>query len=161
MIDLKTVEDLTPIDPLISKQKQDVAKMRTSLLACDSDPKYASSALRNIAVLQVYHQISRIIKYTEMCDRIEDAVYTKLETKLQDSTTSLEYLLVVQEKLQKLLVDSQKLLAPYLDMSEFIDQATAINEDTSEAQVTVNLDVVKREKLRTSAKQVLKELNVG
>lgn len=166
--EFKTVEDL-PIqsDPLVSKQKEDIAKMRTSLLSCYTNSKLASNAIRNITVLQVYHQLNRIIRYTEICDKLESKLYEKIDVYL-DSTGgnndifTMNTLLNMQERLQKLIIDSNKILSPYLDMTQYIDSinAQADSEETeyNDASITINLDATKREKLRTSAKTVLSEL---
>ena len=78
MAGVKTVDgSIQSIDPLISKQKEDVAKMRASLLCCNDDPYAATQAMKSITVLRVYHQMSRIIRYLEMMDKIEDKLDNK------------------------------------------------------------------------------------
>ena len=166
--EFKTVEDL-PIqsDPLVSKQKEDIAKMRTSLLSCYTNAKLASNAIRNITVLQVYHQLNRIIRYTEICDKLESKLYEKIDVYLDSNGVNndiftMNTLLNMQERLQKLIIDSNKILSPYLDMTQYIDsinaQADSEEMEYNDASITINLDATKREKLRTSAKTVLSEL---
>lgn len=166
--EFKTVEDL-PIqsDPLVSKQKEDIAKMRTSLLSCYTNAKLASNAIRNITVLQVYHQLNRIIRYTEICDKLESKLYEKIDVYLDSNggnndIFTMNTLLNMQERLQKLIIDSNKILSPYLDMTQYIDsinaQADSEEIEYNDASITINLDATKREKLRTSAKTVLSEL---
>lgn len=166
--EFKTVEDL-PIqsDPLVSKQKEDIAKMRTSLLSCYTNAKLASNAIRNITVLQVYHQLNRIIRYTEICDKLESKLYEKIDVYLDSNggnndIFTMNTLLNMQERLQKLIIDSNKILSPYLDMTQYIDsinaQADSEEMEYNDASITINLDATKREKLRTSAKTVLSEL---
>lgn len=166
--EFKTVEDL-PIqsDPLVSKQKEDIAKMRTSLLSCYTNAKLASNAIRNITVLQVYHQLNRIIRYTEICDKLESKLYEKIDVYLDSNggnndIFTMNTLLNMQERLQKLIIDSNKILSPYLDMTQYIDsinaQADSEEMEYNDAYITINLDATKREKLRTSAKTVLSEL---
>ena len=55
----------TLVDPLLKEQKEQATQMRAALLSCKkNDITSAKVALQNIAVLQVYHQVSRIIRYT-------------------------------------------------------------------------------------------------
>ena len=165
MNNLKTVEDsVTSTDPLYLKQREDVAKMRTSLLACDLDPSLTTTSMKNIAVLRVYHQMSRIIKYTEMMDKIENKLYEAIDYTLDNMDTSRATswmtLLKIQEQLQKNMIESQKILQPFLDLTEFMTENAAPKDDNSPAQ-TISMDANKREKLRSTARQVLAELNVG
>ena len=113
MYDSKTFrsDDTQLTDPLYDRQKQDVAKMRASLLSFDgNDPMSARMALQNITIMRVYHQISRIIRYTEMMDKIEDKLYESIECSLDamDSANPSTWLalLGVQEKLQKAMIES-------------------------------------------------------
>ena len=163
----KTVEGTVgTVDPLIAKQREDVARMRTSLLACDANPQLASTALKNVTVLQVYHQISRIIRYTELCDKLESKLYESMDSLIDrldtDSNLTINALLNAQERLQKLMIESNKMLAPFLDMTSYIEsvRVDAASEDYA-PKATIALDATRREKLRNSAKQVLLELNVG
>lgn len=165
MNNLKTVEDsVTSTDPLYLKQKEDVAKMRTSLLACDLDPSLTTTSMKTIAVLRVYHQMSRIIKYTEMMDKIENKLYEAIDNTLDSMDTSRASswmtLLKIQEQLQHNMIESQKILQPFLDLTEFMKENAAPKVDNSPTQ-TISLDANKREKLRSCARQVLSELNVG
>lgn len=166
MSNLKTFEDHMAVDPLMRKQKQDVAKMRTSLLACDADPRHATTALKNVAVLHVYHQMSRIVRYTEMCDKLEEKLYACMENVIDNadetSPFAMNTLMNIQERLQKLIIESNKLLAPYMNVAEFVEENTQeIVDDENVVSTTISLDSAKREKLRNSAKEVLKQLNVG
>lgn len=168
MGDLKTFETsiISNIeDALISKQREDVAKMRTSLLVCSTNSKLASRSLKNITVLQIFHQISRIIRYTEICDKLEAKLYSNIDSIVDNSDDqsimTLNLLLNMQERLQKLMIESNKMLAPFLDMTAYIDSVNFDSDESDEVHTTINLDSTKREKLRNSAKQVLLELNVG
>lgn len=163
----KTVEGTVgTVDPLIAKQREDVARMRTSLLACDTNPQLASTALKNVTVLQVYHQISRIIRYTELCDKLEAKLYESMDSMIDrldtDSNLTINALLNAQERLQKLMIESNKMLAPFLDMTSYIESVRVNDASEDNApKATIALDATRREKLRNSAKQVLLELNVG
>lgn len=165
MDDLKTVEEPGKIlDPLYIKQKEGVAKMRTSLLACTENPALARQAINNITVMRIYHQISRIIRYLEMMDKIEDKMYEAIDRTLDtmdpNSRATWMILMELQEKLQKTMIESHKLLQPYLDLKEYtiVDLTQQSDEDSS---VPTILNAESREKLRNSAQAVLIELNAG
>lgn len=118
-------------DALYSRQREDVAKMRASLLACSDDPVTSTKALQNITVLRVYHQVSRIIRYLEMMDKIEDKLYQSLDYKLDtldvENPTSWMTLITIQEKLQANMLASHKLLQPYIDnMNQWKDWENSI-----------------------------------
>ena len=164
MNDFKTVEGssrIREIDPLYMKQKEDVSRMRTSLLACNGNPELAQTAMKSIAVLRVYHQLTRIIRYTELMDKLEAKLYESLDFQIDhmgtDSASTWITLLNIQERLQKNMIESAKLLQPYMDIAEF----TAIDVSQDEPTHTISLDEKSRERLRDSARQVLKELNAG
>lgn len=159
MEDFKTVEASAQLDPLYAKQREDVANMRTSLLMCNIDPSLTQKAMKNITVMRVYHQIARIIKYTEMMDKIESKMYESIDYQLDNMDparpTTWMTLLNIQERLQKTMIDSMKLIQPYLDLTEY----TTIEAPSSEPRDTVTLDANSRERLRSSAQQVLLQLN--
>lgn len=165
MKDLETVEGsaITSADPLYAKQRADVAQMRTSILACTDNPDLAKTALQNITVLRVYHQVSRIIKYLEMMDKIEAKLYDTIDRQLDkmspDSPATMMMLLETQERLQRLMIDSQKLLQPYLDITDYVNIQPA--QTVQDNNISATFDSKSREKLRTSAQAVLLELNVG
>lgn len=154
-------------DPLLSKQHEDVQKMRTSLLACsDGSILSARQAISNVTVLRVYHQISRIVKYLDLMDRLEEKLYDCIDTAIDradpSNPTSWMMLLNIQERLQKNLIDSHKLLEPYLsvdlqDLYQVIEQP-AIDSTANE---TLALDRPTRDKLRNSAQQVIEELGMS
>lgn len=151
-------------DPLYSKQREDVAKMRTSLLACSDDPLTSTKALTNITVLRVYHQVSRIIRYLEMMDKIEDKLYESLDYRIDhmdiENPTTWMMLLTVQEKLQKNLIESHRLLQPYLNVEEFsLQSLMPTTSSPVESGAAAVLPKSSRDKLRQSAQQVLAALN--
>lgn len=110
MDDIKTVDDGQLLDPLLQKQKSDVAKMRTALLSCSADPNNASVALQNITVLRIYHQVARIIRYLDMMDKLELKLYSSIEARMDrmrdEDMTTLMTLLNLQTQLQKNMIDS-------------------------------------------------------
>lgn len=168
MADLETVEvgTMDILDPLYQKQKEGVAKMRASLLACSDDPTIAKQAINNITVLRIYHQIARIIKYIEMCDKIEQKIYESLDKTIENSNANSPstwmVLLDAQERLQDILIKSHKILQPYLELQDqaIIDLTNQIDESAN-SPISVGLDAQSRDKLRVSAQAVLLQLNVG
>lgn len=169
MTDLKTVGDAQPdniviSDPLIRQQKEDVARMRTSLLAVEANPELASTAIRNITVLRVYHQIARIIKYIELMDKLEDKLYESIEMTIDKANaanpSTWMTLLNIQERLQRTMQESHKLLQPYLDIQEYT--YTDLTQGTSQVSSDMTLmDKSSRDKLRDSARQVLAALEAA
>lgn len=166
MYDSKTFrsDDTQLTDPLYSRQKEDVAKMRASLLSFDGkDPMSAKLALQNITVMRVYHQLSRIIRYTEMMDKIEDKLYESIDRSLEtmDSANPSTWLalLGVQEKLQKAMIESHKLLEPYLKMDLF-SNIEILEPEPQESFAAMIINQESRDKLRNSAQAVLAALNV-
>ena len=161
----ETVEDISKSQTNIlrEKQKQDVAAMRTSLLASHMDPSLTTTSMKSIAVLRVYHQMNRIIQYTELMDKLEAKLYEALDYQIDNADvtrpTTWMQLLHVQEQLQKNMIESQKLLQPFLDLTEYTaDNAEVID---TQAENTIALDANSREKLRNNARAVLHQLNVG
>lgn len=158
MYEAKTVgsSDMT----LLSEQMKDVANMRTSLLSFNkSDPQAASKAIRNITLLRVYHQLERIVRYTEMMDTIEDRIYQSLNAKLQESDPDDSdiwmQLIPIQEKLQRSMVESHKLLEPYLS-ADFLTALEAPQiEDPAASFTSMILDQEGREKVRTGIQELL------
>lgn len=165
MSNIETVSTSTQsIDPLIRKQKEGVAKMRASLLCCNDDIYSAAQAMKNITVLRVYHQMNRIIRYLEMMDKIEEKLYASIDVSLNvmDETEPSTWmaLLTIQEKLQKNLVDSHKLLEPYINNDLFnIESLAPTVIEQAETNVAGVLTKESRETLRISAQNVLAALD--
>ena len=150
----------TKVDVLYEQQKQDVANMRSALLDCNrTDANSVNSAMRNILIMRIYHQIARIIKFTEQMDKIEAKMYRELDAQLADDSwvgmDALIPLITIQERLQKVMVESQKLLDPYMDMQQFmvVDvEAQAEDDDSFGAKI---LSQSSRQNIRESAQQIL------
>ena len=166
MNNLNTFKDIEIKDPLISKQKEDVSKMRASLLACSDDSNLIRNSIKNITVLRIYHQLSRVIRYLDMMDKLESKMYEALDNTIETSNaadpSTVLLLLQVQEKLQKNMIESQKLLQPLVDMqdSEFLQIFDSIEScDATNNNSLLNSN--QREKIRNSAQAVLLELNAG
>lgn len=164
MRDIETVDSL---NPLYAKQKEDVANMRAALLSCSStnlSSATAKSALKNITAMRIYHQIARIIKYLELMDKLEDKMYRSLEHSIEtmsdESAATWTILLKAQESLQKQMIESHKLLQPYLDLQaldviDLIPDADTAPENMS----SVLISSESREKLRNAANLVLNSIN--
>lgn len=150
------------IDPLLKEQKEQAAQMRAALLSCKkNDITSAKVALQNIAVLQVYHQVARIIRYTEVMDRLEDKLYESIDANLAqmdefDPATMLT-LVKIQGDLQKSMVMSQELLKPYMDIDlESIAPPVNIDETTSFGAAILPKE--SRNAIRNGAQALLTEL---
>lgn len=160
---LNTFEESKVTDPLYAKQREDVAKMRASLLACNVDPSLARTAVNNIAVLRVYHQITRIIRYTELMDKLEDKLYESIDNTIDrlnpESQSTWMMLMNIQERLQKTMIESQKMLAPLKDL---VEMDLTLDTESSYAQNTQSiLDASARDNIRTKANAILVELNAA
>lgn len=164
-MDIKTLDGSTVItDPIYKKQKEGVAKMRTSLLACADDGGVsARQAIQNITAMRVYHQLMRIIKYLEMMDKIEAKLYESLDSTIENAETDAATMLMlisIQSKLQKNMIESHKLLEPYLNLQELtmMDLAPQDSELTGD---TVLMKSEERDRLRSTAQAVLTQLKEG
>lgn len=165
MSKIKTVDgdETKKFDSLLSLQTEGVERMRTSLLSCSiENPVSVSSTIKQVTVLRIYHQLARVVKYTELMDRLEEKLYDSIDYLIDNSdesdTTTLIQLLSVQERLQKSMIDSMKLLEPYMDIlnydiSEMMPQPEEVNPMSN------LLTADSREKIRNGAKAVLVELN--
>ena len=152
----------TFIDPLLKEQKQQAEQMRSALLTCKkNDITSAKVALQNIAVLQVYHQVSRIIRYTELMDRLEDKLYDSIDMNLANldsaDPATMMLLLKAQAQLQESMVLSQKLLEPYMSIDlEAIAPPKDVDETTSFGAAIIPKE--SRNVIRNGAQALLTEL---
>lgn len=165
MREFETFESSSIQDPLISKQREDVSRMRASLLACEGDIRNTTYALQSITVLRVYHQVARIIRYLDMMDKLELKLYEHIDYQIDHSelgsSKDLFMLLELQERLQKSLIESHKILQPYLNIDE-LNLNNMIASTSVEQDVDNKLGVLpksSRDKLRLSAQQVLLALD--
>lgn len=148
---------------LYVEQINDTSQMRNCITAFDkSDLNAAKKAIQNITVLRVYHQITRIIRYTEMMDKLEDKLYDSINMSLDSMDPADEQtwfkLAALQEKLQRSMIESHKLLEPYLKGEAFTVIETPPIEAPVNSFATAIMDQDSREKLRTSAQEVLAAL---
>ena len=157
-------QDVVTSDSLQRSQTEYVNKMREMLVAGGNNMSLAKVALDNITVLRVYHQIARIIRYIEMCDKIEDKIYESIDFTLQSANvsnpTTWMILMTAQERLQKLMIDSQKLIQPYLDLRSF-DMVNLVQGQDQQNQTALKLNADTRDRLREQAQAVLLELDAG
>lgn len=163
MDDIKTVDSSEVVyDPVYQKQKEGVAKMRTSLLACTQDNGISiKNTIESITAMRVYHQLMRIIKYTEMMDKLEDKLYRSIDKVLDttpDDAPTMLMLLKIQEQLQKSMIDSHKLLQPYLDIRNFFDLEVVSADSSEPSGIQLQLKTEERDRLRSNAQQVIQQL---
>ena len=158
---LSTIDD-DLINPLLREQQQQAAQMRDALLTCKkNDITSAKVALQNIAVLQVYHQVARIIRYTEVMDRLEDKLYASIDANLSQmddfDPATMMMLVKIQGELQKSMVISQDLLKPYMDIDlDAIAPPRDINEENSFGAAILPKE--SRNAIRNGAQALLTEL---
>lgn len=159
----KTVSSTTSLD-LLSEQARDVANMRASLLSFDKrDPAAARKAIQNVTLLRVYHQLERIVRYTEVIDKIEDRIYQSIDMKLMNADPDDEdlwfTLIPMQERLQRMMIESHKLLEPYLSMEQLTALDVPKEEDPANSFTSMLLEQESREKVRTGVQQLMSIIN--
>lgn len=154
----------TPVnsDLVCSSQKEQIAKMRAALIGFGSNANTTRAAIQSITAMRVYHQITRIIKYTEIMDKLEDKMYESIECSLATmnsaSPTTWLQLVQLQEKLMKNMEISNKLIQPYLGADWETIVPTSQSQDATEYAV---LDSSSRQTIRDAAKQVLSLIESG
>ena len=153
--------DLSAVDPLLREQKNQVDQMRSALLSFNkNDMNSAKRAMQNITVMRIYHQVARIIKFTEMMDLLEDKLYESMIANMSqmdsfDPATMIT-LMKVQAQLQETMVQSQLLIKPYLDMDiESIAPPIELEETSFGAAI---ISQESRNNIRTGAQALLTEL---
>lgn len=162
MSDFKTVDVRTVSaspDALYDKKQEDVAKMRASLLACSDRPEDIANTVKKITVLRVVHQVSRIISYLDMMDRIEEKLYSAIDASIDDldiqDLSSWGILLNLQERLQENMINSHRLLEPYLKLKDVNMLDITTLDEISDESGNSYLPRESRDKLRNSAQEVL------
>lgn len=154
--------DLTTyIDPLLKEQKNQVDQMRSTLLSFNkTDANSASRAIKSITVLRIYHQIARIIKFTEVMDILEDKLCDSIITNVgqmeSEDPATMMMLLKVQSQLQETMIQSQLLLKPYMDMDIEAIAPPQEMEETSFGVAIISQE--SRNNIRTGAQALLTEL---
>lgn len=152
-------------DNLYQRQKENASKMRTAMLALSSENGVTTrQAIQEITSMRIYHQLVRIIRYMELMDKLENKLYESIEYSIDNANSSdpstWAALLSIQEKLQKSMIESHKLLQPYLDIQDLavVDLAST-KVDTSSISPVMNPE--DRDKLRSNAQAVLKQLQLS
>lgn len=157
-----TIESDSLVDPLIFEQKEQANLMRKSLLTCRTGTiSNAKVALQNIAVLQIYHEVARIIRFIEVMDRLEDKIYDSIDMNIggMDSADPATMLMLVkvQGDLYKTMAMSQDLLKPYINIDlESIAPMKDVNED-----IPFGVAIIPKESrtaIRNGAQALLTEL---
>ena len=156
----KTVSSGSSSTDLFVEQARDVANMRSSLLSFDkTDPSAARKAIQNVTILRVYHQLERIVRFTEMMDKIEDRIYQSIDAKLVNADPDDESLwltlIPIQERLQKTMVESHKLLEPYLSMEQLSALDIPQEIDPASSFTSMILEQESRERVRTGVQQIM------
>ncbi len=153
--------DLSLVDPLLREQKLQIDQMRSTYINFSKgDPNAAQKAIQNITVLRVYHQISRIIKFTEVMDALEDKLYDSILSNIGGmdsfSPETMVMLLKVQQQLQETMIQSQLLIKPYLEMDILALAPQPEMEETSFGAALISKE--SRNNIRTGAQALLTEL---
>lgn len=166
-MDIKTVDDSKSIisDSIDQKQKEILTKMRTAFLSLSDDSGFSvKTTMQSIAVMQLYHQLARIIRYTEIMDKLESKLYESMEYSIENSdssdTNTIVLLMGIQEKLQKSMIESYKLLQPYIENPDIPIDSIA----DSEPDNTVTKQIMSpedRDKLRAKAQSILYQLQMS
>lgn len=156
------------LDPMNSLKAEAIERMKMAMLSASlDDPLSAATAIQQITIMRVYHQVSRIIQYLDLMDKLESKLYESIEIELDcldivsDSASTfsaITRLLAIQEKLQKSIIESNKLLAPYLDMEQY-SAFNAIEVSTPVSANILDVDESKRTLLRENAEAILSELS--
>ena len=150
------------VDPLTAKQKSHTDEMRSALLACNfGDITSTKSALQYVTLRRILHQVERIIKYTELMDRLEDKLYATIDQNLAEmdefDPNTMMLLLKVQSQLQTSMIESQKLLQPYLEMDVSVYAQPQV-EDTQNSFMANIIPQASRNTIRNGAQALLTEL---
>lgn len=150
-------------NPLTVVQNESISRMRNALLSLSiEDSTSVKTTIQQITVLRIYHQLVRIVKYLDIMDKLEDKLYESIDAQLMtmdvyDSSTMQE-LLLVQANLQKSMIESHKLLQPYLEI-ENLSIGELMPDTTTDAKTSI-IPETSREKLRIAAQTLLSELDV-
>lgn len=169
--DSETVEseDAFWANALFNKQKEQTDSMRRELLACnESDPFSVKNTMQRILVMRIYHQITRLIRYTEQMDKIEQKLYQVIDVTLdnmdagfieENASSCLSMLMTMQQKIQQSMIDSQKLLDPYLNMDTLSYMELPVEQTSDDNEVNGHiLDQDSRQKIRQGAQAALKAI---
>lgn len=170
MIDSKTVgldQNNSDYDEMDSLKRESIQRMKAAMLSADlENPTSAATAIKHVTILRVYHQVSRIIQYLDLMDKLETKLYKSIDQEIDqmDFTDDSNFqnitkLLAIQEKLQKAVIESHKLLQPYLEVEQYpaFDVIEAEVKDVDNDKKLIPSE--DRNLLRDNAGQILKELS--
>lgn len=152
---------LSLVDPLLKEQKNQVDQMRSTYMSLgSSDASLAKRSMQRIVVMQIYHQIGRIIKFTDLMDRLEDKLYDSIDSNLSSMDSfdpaTMVMLLKVQSELQETMIKSQLLIKPYLSMN--LDEIAPVPEMEETSFGAAIISQESRNNIRTGAQALLTEL---
>ena len=107
--------------------------------------------------MRVYHQLTRVVRYIELMDKLEEKLYAAIEAsalKANDADPTTWIMLIhIQEQLQDNMIKSHKLLEPYLtDGPMTLSDTLAIEVEPDQPQL---LDRASRDKVRSAAQKLL------
>lgn len=159
-------DDSSSTDGLRNLKREGVSRMRTSLLSCSvENPASTKQAINQITVLRIYHQIARIIRYLDLMDKLEDKLYDSIEHTIDNADvanpSTWMMLIKLQERMQQLMIDSHKMLQPYLQLEDFSITELMPQASDDETTNTQIMSAESREKIRNSAQAVMIALNAG
>lgn len=152
---------LSIVDPLLVAQKDKVNSMRSAYMALDyNDLTNAKRTIQSVTIMRIYHQVGRIIHFTEVMDQLEDKIYDSILMNIggmdsADPATML-MLLKVQADLQNTMIQSQQLIKPYLDMDITTIAPPIEMEETSFGVSIISQE--SRNNIRSGAQALLTEL---
>jgi hypothetical protein len=161
----KTVGSSQSSSDLDSLRHESIERMKLALLSASLDnPTSTASAIRQVTIMRVYHQVTRIVEYLDLMDTLETNLYRSIRLEMNDigsdesNLKTITKLLTIQEKLQKSIIESNKLLQPFVES----DNMPMFNEIEANAEVLSDdeklLPSEDRSKLRENANEILKEL---
>jgi len=163
--DAKTVSNQPVVlddSPIVKQQKLQVNKMRDAILSVSEESGMTlRHVINGITAMRIYHYVTRIIEYTAIMDELDSKINESMRVQIRTSDVTdpgaLLLLLTYQERLQKSMIESQKLLEPYLK-SDFLDVLEMAPPATVDNTFGAIMGRVDRENLRTVAQSVLAEL---
>lgn len=149
---------------LFASQCDDVQQMRNAMLGFNkTDVNAARKAIQNVTLLRVYHQLKRIIRFTEMLDKLEDRIYQSIDSKLDksdpDDDSMFLTLIPIQERLMHSMIESHKLLEPYLKLEQLAPLEVPQSEDPTQSFTTMIMEQESRERIRTGVQSLLNVIN--
>lgn len=165
-MDIKTVDSSNGciIDDMCQRQKENLSKMRASVMALSDGGFSTRQAIQEITGMRIYHQLMRIIQYTELMDKLEAKLYESINFAIDNANSSDQStwitLLGIQAKLQKSMIESHKLLQPYLDIQELAIVDISKSENEIESPVAI-MNSEDRDRLRMNAQSVIKQLHLS